>query len=248
MEYNAYITSIAVSAFYGVASLRFLRLSRRTRKRPELYLGLYFGLSGLYYLGLNVPNLVGLESSLPAISVVLEWAYVLGVFPYLLFIRCVFRPEALWADLLVGVCSAFLLVGTALGTLSGPMDFSLQNPWFLAQWVGYSIPCVWLGFEAARLRQSATRRARIGLCPPLVANRYLLLVLFGCFQFLACLADLSWANDIGANQTVSMASDALLGITEIASVSVLWLAFFAPAFYTHWITRNAVILPTPMDG
>jgi hypothetical protein len=141
-----------------------------------------------------------------------------------------------------------LLVGTVLGTRDGPMDFSLDNPCFLAQWVGYTTPCAWIYAEALRLRHRAKKRARIGLCPPVDANRYLLLTLFGAFQLLACAADLSWASDIGASESVSTASDLLLGFAELASVSTLWLAFFPPLFYTDWITRSAVILPTPMDG
>ncbi len=62
------------------------------------------------------------------------------------------------------------------------------------------------------------------------------------------LFDLSFAADISGNQAVSLISDTLLGSSEIASVAVLWLAFFPPRFYTNWITRRAVVLPTPMDG
>jgi hypothetical protein len=130
----------------------------------------------------------------------------------------------------------------------GSVDYSLDNPWFIVQWLGYTAPCFWLGWEAMLYRQSATKRARIGLCPPIVANRYLLIALFGGFQVLACLADLSFAHEVGGDQTVSLITDALLGSTEIASIAVLWLAFFPPLSYSNWITRRAVILPTPMDG
>jgi len=248
MEYNAYITAIFASAFYLLASFRLIRLTLRTRKQPELYLGLYFALSGFYYIGVNLPDITGLGPWSTAGGVALEWVYVSGVVPYLLFIRSAFRPDSFWADVAVGVCSVFLLVGTIGGTRNGPVEYSLENPWFLAQWVGYTAPCVWIVGEAMGLWRSANKRARIGLCPPIVANRYLLLTLFGCFQVLACAADLCWANDIDASETVSTASDLLLGVAEIASVGVLWLAFFPPAFYIEWIVRRAVILPTPMDG
>ncbi len=122
------------------------------------------------------------------------------------------------------------------------------NPWFLIEWAGYTTPCVWMCWEALLSRHGAQKRARIGLCPPSVANRYLLLALFGGFQVLACLADLSYAADISKGEAASLFSDVLLGGTEIASVAVLWLAFFPPRFYANWITRRAVILPTPMDG
>jgi hypothetical protein len=248
MEYNAFITSLGVGAFYVIASHRFLRLYRRTGMWPELWLCLYFALTSVFYLQLELPSLLGLDSWPPAMGIAFEWVYVLGVFAYLFFIRSAFRPGSFWANVVVGICSALLLVGTVLGTRAGPVEYSLDNPCFLAQWIGYTIPCAWIGWEALRLRRGAKRRARIGLCPPVVANRYLLLILFGSFQLLACLADLAWAIDLGAGQSVSTASDLLLGFAEFASVSVLWLAFFPPLFYTDWVTRTAVILPTPMDG
>jgi hypothetical protein len=248
MEENAYITSIIAGAFYLIASLRLIRLNRRTGERPELLLGFYFGFSGAYYLGYNLPNLFGLDPWPAAAEWIIEWIYILGVFPYLFFIRSVFRPEAAWAGVLVGICSVVLLLGTGLGVLDGSAIYSFDNPWFLVQWVGYTTPCAWLCWEALLSRQGAQKRVRYGFCEPVVANRYLLLALFGGFQVLACLADLSFAADISASQTASLISEVLLGGSEIASVAVLWLAFFPPRFYVDWITRRAVILPTPMDG
>jgi len=248
MEDNAYITSIAAGAFYLVVGLRLIRLSRKTGERPELLLGFYFGLSGAYYLGFNLPSLFGLDPWSRAIDWVIEWVYILGVIPYLFFVRSVFRSDATWARGLVGICSVLLLLGTGMGAVEGRPAFSLENPWFLVQWAGYTTPCVWMFWEALLCRRGARKRAQIGLCEPIVVNRYLLLALFGGFQFLACLADLSYAADISGNQVASLASDALLGSSEIASIVVLWLAFFPPLFYADWITRRAAILPTPMDG
>jgi hypothetical protein len=248
MEENAYLTSIIAGAFYLIASLRLLSLNRRTGERPELLLGLYFGFSGAYYLGYNLPSLFGVDPWFASAEWILDCIYVVGVFPFLFFIRSVFRPEATWAGVLVGFCSILLLLGTGLGALDGSAIYSFDNPWFLVQWAGYTTPCAWLCWEALLSRQGAHKRARLGLCEPIVSNRYLLLALFGGFQSLACVADLSFAADISNSQTASLISDALLGGTEIASVAVLWLAFFPPPFYANWITRRAVILPTPMDG
>jgi hypothetical protein len=248
MEEHAYITSVIAGAFYLIASLQLLRLNRRTGERPELLLGFYFGLSGAYYLGYNLPSLVGLDPWTATTEWILEGIYVLGVFPFLFFIRRVFRPEDAWAGVLVVSLSFLLVLGTVLGALDGRTIYSFDNPWFLVQWAGYTLPCAWLCWEATLSRQGAQKRARLGLCEPVVANRYLLLALFGCFQTLACFADLSFANDVSATQTASLISNLLLGSSEIASVAVLWLAFFPPRFYSDWITRRAVIFPTPMDG
>jgi hypothetical protein len=247
VEEYAYLASIFASAVYLVASVRLLRLSRRTGERAELLLGSYFGLSSAYYLAYNLPALFGFDAWSVSAEWTIEWLYVLGVFPYLLFVRSVFRPESAWASGLVGVCSALLLTGTVMGALDGRGVYSLDNPWFLTQWVGYTTPCVWMCWEALLSRQGALKRVRIGLCAPVVANRYLLLALFGGFQVFACLADISYAADLEGGQTVSLFSSVLLGVTEIASVAVLWFAFFPPSFYSDWISQRAEILSAPVE-
>jgi hypothetical protein len=248
VEESAFLISILAGTFYLIASLRLIRLSGRTHERPELLLGLYFSLSGAYYIAYNLPSLFGFSAWLPAVDWAIEAIYVLGVIPYMFFIRAVFRPEDTWAGVSVGLCSAVLLGSTVLGGLDGRALYSFDNPWFLPQWAGYTLPCAWICVEATLAHRGARKRARIGLCAPAVANRYLLLALFGGFQVLACVADLSYATDVSSDQTASLISEVLLGGAEIASVAVLWLAFFPPPFYTDWITRRAVVLPTPMEG
>jgi hypothetical protein len=34
--------------------------------------------------------------------------------------------------------------------------------------------------------------------------------------------------------------DRLVGAAEIASIAVIWVVFFAPAFYQRWINGNAL--------
>ena len=247
MEEYAYLASIFASLFYLVASIRLLRLHRRTGERAELLLGVYFALSSAYYFTYNLPSLLGFDAWAPAVEWSIEWLYVLGVVPYLLFIRSAFREKDAWAGVLVAVCAILLLVGAVMGTLDARGIYSLDNPWFLTEWVGYTAPCVWMCSEALLSRHGARKRVRIGLCPPVVANRYLLLALFGGFQVLACLADLSFAADLGGGETVSVFSSALLGSAEIASVVVLWFAFFPPAHFANWITRRATIIQTPLE-
>ncbi len=239
MEEYAYLTSILASVFYLVTSVRLFRLHRRTSERPELLLSLYFALSGLFYLGYNIPSLLHFESWPPSIGLAIEWTYILGVFPYLLFIRLVFRPNDAWAGWLAAFASGCLLVGGTMMTLGGHVEYSLDNPWFLIQWLGYTIPCAWIGCEAALDWRSSEKRARLGLVQPLVVNRYLLLALFGASQFLACLSDLLFARDIDSTNAISLVTNLLLGGTEAASVVLLWLAFFPPDFYAHWIARRA---------
>jgi hypothetical protein len=247
MEQYAYITPILASVFYLVAGGRLLGLHRRTGERPALLLGVSFAIWGLYYLAYNTPSLLRLDPWSPAIEWMVDWVYTLGAFPYIFFIRTVFRPEGAWPAMLVVNCSTLLLVGTAMGGIDGHAVFSLDNPWFLVQWLGYTTPCVWLCCEATLSRHGARKRARLGLVPPLVVNRYLLLAFLGGFQSLACLADLSFARDLTYSQTVSTASNVMVGASEIASVVVLWLAFFPPPFYANWITQRAATVLEPVE-
>jgi hypothetical protein len=248
MEENAYIISILAGGVYLFASLRLLCLASETGERPERLLGIYFAFSGVYYLTYNIPNYLGSDRWLFPVGMGIEWVYALGVFPYLMFVRNVFRPSEKWAGWIVGISSSLLLVGMVEATITRRVDAVIENPMFLLEWVGYTTPCAWVGIESILYRRGAVRRARIGVLPPTVANRYLLMGLFGGFQVLACLADLYWAYDLKLSETISHFSDALLGGTEIASVALLWLAFFPPRFYTNWITKRVVILPTSIDG
>ncbi len=247
MEQSTYLIAIFAGVFYLIASHRLIRLSGQTGERPELWLGIFFAISGLWFLAYHLPYLLGLEALPPLLENAIEWIYALGVIPYLLFIRRVFRSNAGWATGLVFVLSAFLLTGVAVSTASGGYDISLQNPWFLLEWVGYTVPCVWMCAEGALAHAGAKRRVRIGLCDPSVANRYLLLACFALFQTSASAAELGWASKNGTEETISSISHGLLGGSEIASMVALWLAFFPPAFYRNWISGRAVVPPTPAE-
>ncbi len=243
MEESAYLTSIAAGAFYLVASYRLLRLSRRTGERPELLLGLYFAFSGQWYVFYNAPYFLGLESLPPLIELGFEWLYVIGVVPYLLFIRMTFRPTSAWATAIVTACAICLLVGAVGSSLAGGFSNAASDPAYLIEWLGYTVPCVWLCGESALTHLAARKRAQIGLCEPIVANRYLLFAAFGLFQVGACAADIGWASGNDAGMAASSISFALLGVTELASVAVLWLAFFPPRFYSAWIARRTALQP-----
>jgi len=198
-------------------------------------LSAYFATTGLYYLIAYSPNYPGFEPLSPFANIAVNWIFVFGVIPFLLFIRRVFRPKPAWAGTLVWSCGLLLLAGAIGATLEGGLEEVIENPWFLVEWLGYAIPAIWICCEATLAYRGAIKRAQIGLCEPEVVNRYLILAWFGCFQTLACLAGLYWAYDNGDNHTISVFADALLGGVEIASVGALWLAFFPPVAYRNWI-------------
>jgi hypothetical protein len=238
MEDNAYLASIAAGIFYLLAGVHLFRLNRRTRELPELLLSIFFLLSGIFYVSYNIPSLFGLEEWSGNADWAINGIYLLGVVPYIFFISIVFRPDSYWGGVGVGFLLAILMAGGVLPYLEGNDSNLLSNPWFFLEWGSYTLPVVWMLFEAVNARKGAAKRVRIGLCPPTVANRYLLLASFAGFQFVACLADLSYFYEIGNAQAVSMFTGVLLGTAEMTSVSVLWLAFFPPTFYTDWINQS----------
>lgn len=245
MEQSAYLISIAAGSFYLIAGYRLLRLSGRTGERPELLLGIYFASTAQWYLLYNAPDVLGMEALPPLIGHGIEWIYVAGIIPYLLFLRGAFRPKSAWATALVIVCTLLLVAGGAASSLGGGNFNSLNDPGYLTEWVGYTVPCVWMCCEGAISHAAAKKRVRFGLCDPIVANRYLLFACFGFCQVAACAADLRWAYEISTAGAASPFADGLLGATEIVSVAVLWFAFFPPLVYRRWIDGRAASLSTP---
>jgi len=239
MEYGSDLISIFTGLFYLLASHRLIKLSFRTRGYPELWLGCFFAASGLWYVVYNVPYLFDLDELPALVGASVEWIYALGAIGYLLFIRIVFRPDAAWAAALVCIGAAFLLIGVTGASLISHHSISLESPWFLMEWIGYTIPSFWMCAEGFRAHVFARRRARIGLCPAIVANRYLLFAAFALLQMLGSFVELLWASQLGTSSALEALVFHLLTGAELASVAMLWLAVFPPTRYREWVMRRA---------
>jgi hypothetical protein len=238
MEESAYAAELVAAVFFVIAGERLIRLSRHSGEVPERLLGIYLALTGVAYLGWVLPVVVPLGPMAETTDFI-SWAiYSIGVLPYLLFIRVVFRPTARWSFWVVIGCAGALALSATVLTLKGERYPGLGSTFFWIQWAGYTAPCVWVTIEAALCRRNASRRAKIGLGDPLVTNRYLLLALFGGFQVLACLSDILLAIDFAANQAASASADMLLGAFELAGIAALWLAFFPPVAYVEWVVGS----------
>jgi hypothetical protein len=234
MDEGAYAAQLLAGLLFVIAGERLIRLSRRTGESPERLLGLYFALTGAAYLGWVMPLVT--RGPMAEAADFAAWAvYSVGVVPYLMFTRIVFRPQSRWARWIIIACVAALALSASVLTLKGDRYPGLDNPFFWVQWLGYTVPCVWMALEAFLCRRSAKRRVRVGLGDPIVTNRYLLLALFGGFQVFACLTDILLAIDYAAGQSVSEATDLILGGFELAGIAALWLAFFPPTAYQEWV-------------
>jgi hypothetical protein len=235
MEAGAYIISITAGAFYLIAACRLLQLSRKAGERPELMLGINLATTGQWYLLYNAPYFFGLAALPPLIGQGVEWIYAMGVIPYLLFIRSAFRPGTSWATALVIFATFCLIAGAIASSLGSGFSNSIDDPGYLVEWIGYTIPSFWICCEGFASHAAAQKRVRMGLCDAIVANRYLLFACFGLFQTAACAADLLWAHGNSTGAASTALATGLLSGTECASVTALWLAFFPPLFYRRWI-------------
>ncbi|MBW2293628.1 MAG: hypothetical protein JRG89_04350 [Deltaproteobacteria bacterium] len=238
MEEGAYAAQLFAALLFLIAGGRLIRLSHRTREAPERLLGLYFTLTGAAYVGWVLPLVVNMGPGAETADYTAWVVYSIGVVPYLIFTRIVFRPTYHWPRWVVMGCVAALALSAIVLTLSGDRYPGLGNPFFWIQWLGYTVPCAWMALEAMLCRRGAMRRARIGLGNPIVANRYLLLAVFGAFQVLACMSDILLALDYASTQAVSGTSDLILGACELAGIAALWLAFFPSTAYLDWVAGS----------
>ena len=248
MEQGAYAAQLMAALFFMGVGLRLIRLGQRTGEAPEKQLGFYFALSGVAYFGWVLSILVDLGSLVETADFAAWIVYSIGVVPYLMFTRSVFRPDDGWAAWLVYGCVAALGVGAVVLTLQGERYPGLDNPLFWVQWIGYTAPCVWMTAEAVGAHRVAARRSEIGLSDRVVANRYLLLGIFGALQILACFSDILMTIDVATDRSASAFADGLLGGLEVAGIATLWLAFFPPAAYLAWLSGSAPApVPAPAD-
>jgi hypothetical protein len=242
MEGHAYIGELLAGVVYLIAGIRLLRLSRRTGEAPEQLLGTCFIAIAASAFSYVLPNLSWFES----LWTPLNFAGRVFVIPYsvifALFTWRVFRPAARWGGWLVWATAILLVVGVGGSAVGGDWEgFSISSGWFWLEWVGYTLPFGWAGSETFAQYSLARRRVRLGLCDPLVCNRYLLWALFGTLQVGLSLVVLpQYAEYETTNQFTAM-WDALYGTIEVFSLVMIWLVFFPPNSYQRWINGNAPV-------
>jgi hypothetical protein len=227
----------------SVVGIRLLLLTRRTRQVPELLVGLGFSLVGL--LGYPIAMLSGFgQGTVAAMNVDLWYVGVLlmdaGLGCIYAFTARVFRPGRTWAVLLAAALTiSSLVTGTQAhfalrAALPQELSYQVTSLPILVGQVASSIGFAWIGIESWLQLSMARRRQALGMGDPVVANRFLLWVLFAAFAVgmsvintVALLADVS-----AAESKPIQAAMAVLGLS--ASIS-MYLAFLAPAAYVRWL-------------
>lgn len=242
MEDNAFIGDVIAGLVFLVAGFRLLGLAAQTRRAPERLLSASFLVWGIGYLLYDIPYAIVDDAALRTHFFLASRVSIdAGSVTFALFTRCVFRPGRRWAAWLVAGTAICLVGGVAGSVWVGDWEGvrPLSNPWYWLERPANFVPVIWMTTEGLLGYAKNRRRRRLGLCDPLVCNRFLLWGISGALWVLLELA--LFPQEIGyeAKQEFSAALGILSGLLEVAPVALIWLAFFPPAFYRRWIAGGA---------
>lgn len=222
-----FVVQVVACAVVGV---RLAGLARRTGKAPELFLGASFLLLGVLGYPLSVVARGTADGALLLPALAAQDAACLCM---VLATCSTFHPERprllLSSGGLVGLGFCASLVGShEAGTPDG-------GAWY---YLGFALRAgsfVWATLESVRYSRSLQRRLRIGLCDPVIADRFRLWALSNTSivaGFAVFLAGRLLTPD-GATNPWVLGSTSLVGL--VGGVA-MWLAFFPPARYTGWVS------------
>ena len=79
----------------------------------------------------------------------------------------------------------------------------------------------------------------IGLCGPIVSNRFLLWGLVGLIMLSSNFALIPQYIEYEQEAQFSGAMDALVGIFEIFTIGLIALVFFPPRWYRRWVENGS---------
>jgi hypothetical protein len=238
---SAWVGEFLAGILYLIVSLRLARLASRTGERPERLLSAMFLFSGISYILYIVPLAISNEALWTPFNFAGRVCYIPAPIFLALFTREVFRSSRRISTCLVLATPILLVFGVGSSVLIGDWEgFSLGNPFFWFEWVGYTVPFMWAGMEAFGEYRSSLRRHRVGLCDRMVCNRLLLWSIFGTAQVALSVILLQMYSNYETTNTFSALLDRMTALIEFVSLGLVWLVFFPPRFYQKFISGSDV--------
>ena len=232
------LTLIALALAFAGLSARLLAGVRKAGSAAELLVSLFF-------LGLAC-ELFGywIHTGPPGIENGVSIAF--SSLALLAFVRSVFRPDERWA---LGLS---VVLGLAIaGVFVLPHVLGEPTPLVRLFWSALrGAALLWAFVECSLYYAKVSRRARLGLAHPVVANRFLLwslwtgaaalmplsgLVLRALAHF-GLVRDFTLSRELSAG--VLVFAGYIFSILVVSAVS-LWLSFFPPTRYRQWLVRRA---------
>jgi hypothetical protein len=224
---------------YVLVGIDLIRRAKETRGLPEFFLGLAFVFNGLSYLFTDLPAVIDNEAILNEFSYIGRIFAALCALTIAAFTWRVFRAEAAWAKWAFWADGALLLLGLTVSALEGDWEgaYPLTYTGFWFEWLGGLVPFIWLAVESLHAYSRSRRQVRIGLCDPLVNNRFLLIGLYGTLAASTYPIYLWMYIEYELHGGWSDPLSVFIGIVEVISLAALWISFAAPAFYRRWIAK-----------
>lgn len=244
MEFVAAVGGVAFILASLVVGLRILLLARRTRRLPELVIGLSLFLAG----GLGYPMIVLARMAIswpdPVRVALFATSMLFGLIGTLCactFNQVVFRPGSAGARalvILVGVIQLALLAWQVVTPGLAAGAFYNEGAGLRLFTAGHGAPLAWAVLESFRYGRQLAKRAKLGLADPVIVDR---VRLWG-ISMGASLA-INLAATIGALRGVDFAASTVgalviapLGLVAAGSV---FLAFLPPQAYLRRVAARA---------
>jgi hypothetical protein len=243
MEDSAYIGESIAGLLYLLVGVRLLRLALRTGEIPERLLCAGFLAWGFSYLLFNLPYMLADESLLTPLYIAARLVSAAAVITYALFAWRVFRRHDTWGGWAVAGTGVCLIAGVLGSVWVGDWEgvHPISNGWWWAEWVGATAAEAWMGAEAFVQFGKARQRLGLGLCNPLLCNRFLLLgvasLLWVALEFVVVVQSIEYE----ISHRWSATTDVVVAGVEVAAIAMIWLVFFPPAFYRSWIDGSTPV-------
>ena len=220
--------------------LRLVALAARTRRAPELLIGL--AVLGIGPVGFGLQTGAGLiddPAAAETLAAVGAAALAIGVWAKLTFNWLVYRRDSRIATIATGL----LAIGIGVQLLAQPMLGSFlaaarNVPLSSVRNVIQVVALGWGASEAIAYWVRLRKRARIGLADPVLANRFLM------WGVSAAAAGLGSAVGVVASLVTGAAIQEMPAILVSSSAHGLvaaigmWLAFVPPRAYVDWLAAG----------
>ena len=241
MAESAFLGGVIAGLVSFIVGVRLIRLSWRSQKSPEFLLGMTLFLWGLAYFCWQIPVATANQPlTQPLFFAGRVFTCAATIF-FASFIWIVFRSQARWAKALVFAIAIGVFAGVAGSFAVGDWEGvrPLSNPWWWADWAAAFVAMSWVGVEGFINYLNARQRVQLGLCDPLVCNRYLLWGITGIVWAVFYGMVVFQQIEFETREIWSIAMDRACSAVDITGVALIWFICFPPRFYRRWIAGAA---------